>query len=92
MINEIILASKSGVRKKILEQNKINCIVEASNIPPNWHSWIHFIKDKLPGSNQKKYFWEKKHVSNLTGTNKAYRPKTIIESKTIKKKYETWKI
>jgi septum formation protein len=32
MINEIILASKSGVRKKILEQNKINCIVEASNI------------------------------------------------------------
>ncbi len=32
MINEIILASKSGARKKILEQNKINCIVEASNI------------------------------------------------------------
>ncbi len=32
MINEIILASKSGVRKKILEQNKTNCIVEASNI------------------------------------------------------------
>ena len=32
MINEIILASKSGVRKKILEQNKINCIVEVSNI------------------------------------------------------------
>jgi septum formation protein len=32
MTNEIILASKSGVRKKILEQNKINCIVEASNI------------------------------------------------------------
>jgi len=35
MINEIILASKSGVRKKILEQNKINCIVEASNIDEN---------------------------------------------------------
>ena len=32
MINEIILASKSGVRKKILEKNKINCIVEPSNI------------------------------------------------------------
>ena len=79
--------SKSGKRWVIY-----NDIVEASNIPPNWHSWIHFIKDKLPGSNQKKYFWEKKHVSNLTGTNKDYRPKTIIESKTIKKKYETWKI
>ena len=32
MINEIVLASKSGVRKKILEENKIKCIVEPSNI------------------------------------------------------------
>jgi len=32
MINQIILASKSGVRKKILEENKINCMVEPSNI------------------------------------------------------------
>ena len=32
MINEIVLASKSGVRKKILEENKIKCTVEPSNI------------------------------------------------------------
>ena len=32
MINEIILASKSGVRKKILENNKITCRVEPSNV------------------------------------------------------------
>jgi len=32
MIEEIILASKSEVRKKILEKNKIKCIVEPSNI------------------------------------------------------------
>ena len=32
MINEIILASKSGVRKKILEDNKITCRVEPSNV------------------------------------------------------------
>ena len=32
MINKIVLASKSGVRKKILEENKIKCIVEPSNI------------------------------------------------------------
>ena len=32
MIKKIILASKSKVRKKILEDNKINCIVEPSNI------------------------------------------------------------
>ena len=32
MVNEIILASKSNVRKKILEENKITCIVEPSNV------------------------------------------------------------
>jgi len=32
MVNEIILASKSAVRKKILENNKINCRVEPSNV------------------------------------------------------------
>ena len=32
MVNEIILASKSRVRKKILEVNKIKCRVEPSNV------------------------------------------------------------
>ena len=32
MVNEIILASESKVRKKILEDNQINCIVEYSNV------------------------------------------------------------
>ena len=32
MLNQIILASKSGIRKKILAENKINCIIEPSNI------------------------------------------------------------
>ena len=32
MINKIILASKSGVRKKILEENLIKCIVEPANV------------------------------------------------------------
>ena len=32
MVNKIVLASKSGVRKKILEDNKIKCKVEPSNV------------------------------------------------------------
>jgi|TARA_B110000967_G_scaffold137329_1_gene140288 septum formation protein len=32
MLNQIILASKSGVRKKILEDNKILCSVEPANV------------------------------------------------------------
>ena len=80
-------SSKSGKRWVIYKD-----IIEASKIPPSWFSWIHFTSNKIPDSYQKKYFWEKSHVPNLTGTNKAYRPKKIIESKKIKKKYETWKV
>ncbi|WP_415299978.1 Maf family protein [Candidatus Pelagibacter sp. Uisw_134_02] len=32
MIDQIILASKSRVRKKILEENQIKCVVEPSNV------------------------------------------------------------
>ena len=32
MIDQIILASKSGVRKKILEENQIKCVVVAANV------------------------------------------------------------
>ena len=32
MVNKIVLASKSGVRKKILEDNKIICRVEPANV------------------------------------------------------------
>ena len=41
MIKKIILASKSKVRKKILEKNGINCIVEPSNIDED------LVKDSL---------------------------------------------
>ena len=32
MLDQIILASKSQVRKKILEENQIKCVVEPSNV------------------------------------------------------------
>ena len=79
--------SKSGKRWVIYKD-----LVEASKIPPNWYSWIHFTSNKQADFYKNKYSWEKRHTPNLTGTDKAYRPKKIIEQKTIKKKYETWKI
>ena len=41
MIKKIILASKSKVRKKILEENGINCVVESANIDED------LVKDSL---------------------------------------------
>mgnify|MGYP006097954599 FL=1 len=45
MINKIILASKSGVRKKILEENSIECIVMPSNVDED------MVKESLLKSN-----------------------------------------
>ena len=66
---------------------------ESSKIPPEWHLWIHFLKNNIPEKNMKKFEWQKKHKENLTGTNNAYKPEGSLSSDTKKnvKKYETWK-
>jgi len=46
MINKIILASKSGVRKKILDENGINCEVVPSNIDEDQIKDF-FLKEKV---------------------------------------------
>ena len=67
--------------------------VESSKIPPEWHSWIHFLKRNVPSHNIKKFSWQKEHQENLTGTKKAHKPTGSLSSDSKKsiKKYETWK-
>ena len=67
--------------------------VESSQIPPEWHLWIHFLKNNKPKDNLRKYKWQKKHQENLTGTIKAYKPDGSLasDSKKNMKKYESWK-
>ena len=67
--------------------------VESSKIPSEWHLWIHFLTNKKPLNNLKKYDWQKKHEENLTGTVDAYKPDGSLTSDTKNdmKKYETWK-
>ncbi len=46
---------------------------EASSIPPEWHSWLHYTTDApLPDTVRKA--WQKPHEPNLTGTALGYRP------------------
>ena len=68
-------------------------LVEASKIPPDWHSWIHFIKKNKPYENKIKFKWQKNHQENLTGTDKAYKPEGSLSANKKKgiKKYEAWK-
>ena len=40
-------------------------IVESSKIPPEWHSWIHFLKRNTPSEDIKKFPWQKQHQENF---------------------------
>lgn len=79
--------SSSG-KRWVIYQNEI----EATKIPPEWFSWLHFLNNEKPKKESKKYFWQKDHIENLTGTEKAYRPNGSLKSDKpkYKKKYDTW--
>lgn len=49
---------------------------EASNVPPEWHGWLHYQSDTVPDTETASFRreWQKPHKPNMTGTNKAYRP------------------
>ena len=81
--------SNSKGKRWVIYQNK----VESSKIPPEWHSWIHFLTDNKPSENLAIFKWQKKYEENLTGTIRAHKPdgSLISDSKKDMKKYETWK-
>ena len=64
--------------------------VDASKIPNEWYSWMHFTPNKIENKHElEKFEWQKPHKPNLTGSNDAYSPKTNTDA--VKKKYNTWK-
>jgi NADH:ubiquinone oxidoreductase subunit len=45
---------------------------EASAVPPEWHSWLHYTTDEpIPAGHKP---WQKPHLANATGTAASYRP------------------
>ncbi len=81
--------SNSKGRRWVIYKNNI----ESSKIPPDWHSWIHFLKINKPSNEEKKFLWQKQYEENLTGTARAYKPEGSLSSSLKKnmKKYEIWK-
>lgn len=62
---------------------------DASSIPPGWHGWMHHRTDITPlHEAYTPYEWEKPHMINHTGTNKAYFPQKIAR---VGSEYEAWK-
>ena len=63
--------------------------VEATKIPNEWYSWMHYTKNKIENEhNLKKFDWQKTHTPNQTGTEKAYHPNS--KKNETNKKYKTW--
>jgi len=64
--------------------------VDASKIPDEWYSWMHFTPNKIENFHKlTKFDWQKPHKPNLTGSTNAYSPKGNTDA--LKKKYKTWK-
>ena len=77
--------SKNGKRWVIYSNT-----IDASKIPVEWYSWMHFTPNKIEKTHElEKYDWQKSHQPNLTGTEKAYYPNKDKDG--IKKKYSSWK-
>ena len=78
--------SKNGKRWVIYKDE-----IDASKIPNEWYSWIHFTKNKIENTHElNKFDWQKPHKSNQTGTEGAYHPNK--NKNATKKKYSSWKI
>ena len=77
--------NKSGKRWVIYKDE-----VDASKIPNEWYSWMHFTNNKIENTHElKKYNWQKPHKSNQTGTKYSYHPNKNDDA--VKKKYKSWK-
>ena len=77
--------SKSGKRWIIYNDE-----IDASKIPNEWYSWMHFTNNKIENKHDlEKYKWQKPHQFNQTGTGNAYHPNKNNDR--VKKKYTIWK-
>jgi len=69
--------------------------MDASRVPAEWHGWLHHQTDVVPVNNAGfRREWQAPHQSNMTGTNKAYRPPGHVLAQGVRDKatgdYEAW--
>ena len=50
---------------------------EASRISPEWNSWLRFVSNTRPTSNNLTYAWQKRYDGNSTGLDSAYKPSIL---------------
>ncbi len=83
--------SKDGKKRWVIYAGEI----EASNIAPDWHAWLHKTVDYTPLEKPRTIkSWEKEHLPNQTGTLNAYSPSGALSEGGVRKgttgDYEAW--
>ena len=71
-------------------------LAEASQVPPEWHGWLHYTVDDPPTeATYRPRPWQKAHQMNMTGTRQAYRPSGSILGPALRPKatgdYKAWR-
>lgn len=68
---------------------------DASNVPADWHGWLHQTVDEIPEQAlPPRREWEADYVPNLTGSAGAYRPAGALDRREARARaggdYEAW--
>ena len=63
--------------------------VESTYVNPEWNNWLRFTS-KVKASEDKKYKWQKNHLSNQTGTENAYDPEKNNTNDSSKKRNDDY--
>ncbi len=86
----IYYQNKSGDRRWVV----YHAYSEASQVPAEWHGWLHHSFDNRPGNDPlPSYEWELPHKENQTGTVNAYAPKGSMfnsSGERVASDYEAW--
>ena len=61
--------NKKDTKRWVIYANE----VESTYVNPEWNNWLRFTS-KEKATEEKKYKWQKNHLSNQTGTENAYDP------------------
>jgi NADH:ubiquinone oxidoreductase subunit len=90
-LGNIYYRERDGSRRWVIYAT----LAEPSQIPPEWHAWLHHTVDVLPtDEDYTPRPWQKPHRSNMTGTYEAYRPPGSTLRPQVKKPpqgYEPWR-
>lgn len=78
--------SKKGKEKRWVIYNNNP---EGSSVPPKWQAWLTGTTNTIPSKNNL-YSWQKKHITNPTGTPEAYNSIKNLFDKNLSRKHKSY--